>query len=378
VEVNRSLITIPPLSTESWASGYHLQQLFPDLDASLYEPATKSAETVLLLLHPTVGFLHHYALQPLAERGYAAMGLNTRYAWNDSTLEMENVALDIAAAVAVLRRRGFKHVILVGNSGGGAAVSFYQSQAESPSVTATPAGDPPDLTNVRLEAADGLVLLNAHPGRAEALTHWMDPAITDETDQFATDPDLDMFNAKNGPPYSAAFVERYRTMQRARNQRITDWVWDQLKRRSSGVTKDVNFIVYRTMADLRFLDLSLDPSDRPVGCLRGDTLTANYGVTGLGRFCTGRSWLSQWSLSASNGSAEHHLSRISVPALVVQGTADTGVFMSEAKGLFDAVPHSDKQFVPIPGGNHYFSGQPHELAKAIDSIDGWLRAHRFD
>ena len=37
----------------------------------------------------------------------------------------------------------------------------------------------------------------AHPGRAQVLTDWLDPSVTDETDMLAADPALDMYNAKN-------------------------------------------------------------------------------------------------------------------------------------------------------------------------------------
>ena len=73
----------------------------------------------------------------------------TRYIGNDSTLLMENCVLDIGAAIGFLRERGYEKVILVGNSGGGGLTAFYQSQAESPTITQTPAGDPPDLTTRR-------------------------------------------------------------------------------------------------------------------------------------------------------------------------------------------------------------------------------------
>ena len=52
-------------------------------------------------------------------------------------------------------------------------------------------------------------------------------------------------------------------------------------------------------ADLRFLDLSLDPSDRPVGCYAGDPAVANRGAFGLASACSLRTWLDMWSLAES-------------------------------------------------------------------------------
>ncbi len=116
----------------------------------------------------------------------------------------------------------------VGNSGGGGLTAFYQSQAESPTVTQTPAGDPPDLTKAALSPADGLLQMMAHPGRAIVYTEWLDPAIVDEHDPSRRDPDLDLFDPRNGPPFAPEFLQRYRAGQLARNRRITAWVREQL------------------------------------------------------------------------------------------------------------------------------------------------------
>ncbi|MEJ0066648.1 MAG: hypothetical protein WDM85_15570 [Caulobacteraceae bacterium] len=62
------------------------------------------------------------------------------------------------------------------------------------------------------------------------LTDWMDASVGHEFDPTRTDPALDPFNPDNGPPYSAAFIARYRAAQRARNQRITDWAKAELAR----------------------------------------------------------------------------------------------------------------------------------------------------
>ena len=55
-------------------------------------------------------------------------------------------------------------------------------------------------------------------------------------------------------------------------------------------------VVHRTDADLRGVDLSIDPNDRPYGSLFGrrPDLT-NYGIVGFGRLATPEAWLSTWS-----------------------------------------------------------------------------------
>lgn len=339
------------------------------LDGALYLPAERG-RTAIVLMHPTVSFHHHYALIPLAERGYTALGLDSRFAGNEGPLIMEHVLLDLAAGIRHLRDLGHDHVVLLGNSGGGALAAFYQAQAERPTVAAPPAGGPPDLTKAVLPPADALVVLNAHRGRAQVLTAWLDPAVADESDPLARDPELDMFDQRWGPPYEPAFVSRYRGAQEARNRRITAWVQD---RRAAGVP-DQAFVVHGTAADLRFLDLWLDPSDRVPGTYRGpDVRGANLAATGLGRCSTLSSWLSQWALDTTNAAAEPNLAACSVPVLFLQGTADQGIFPSDTESLYAAGGSSDRELHWIPGGTHYFDGQPQLLADVLARIETWLR-----
>ena len=91
--------------------------------------------------------------------------------------------LDLGACVRDAKERlGYAKVVLAGWSGGGALSLYYQEQAEKPWVTATPAGDPPDLTTAGLLPADAVMLLAAHTSRHGVLTLSLDPSILDESD----------------------------------------------------------------------------------------------------------------------------------------------------------------------------------------------------
>lgn len=340
---------------------------------SLHRAATP-ARTVVVVVHPASNFMGHYLLGPLSERGVDAVGLTTRYLGNDSMLLMENCVLDIGAAVAFLRGRGYERVILAGNSGGGGLTAFYQSQAESPTVTATPAGDPPDLTAATLPPVDALVELMAHPGRAIVYTEWLDPAVLDEQDPFRRDPELDLFDARNGPPYAPEFLARYRAAQLARSRRITAWVREQLAEldKDPDGPQDLPFTVHGTAAEPRFTDVTLDPSDREPGTMWGPARVANLMPASLGHATSLRSWLSQWSVDDSNCDGPRHLRRTHVPTLIMYGTADQVCFPEHARMMYDAVPHEDRRLLPVVGGTHYLQGQPELVAHVADTVVGWL------
>ena len=95
------------------------------------------------------------------------------------------------------------------------------------------------------------------------LTGWLDPSVTDETDPTSVDPELDMYADGREAPFDPEFVRRYRAGQRARNQRVTDWAKAELARLNAAGVPDRLFLLPRTWADLRFVDATLDPSDRP-------------------------------------------------------------------------------------------------------------------
>jgi fermentation-respiration switch protein FrsA (DUF1100 family) len=59
-----------------------------------------------------------------------------------------------------------------------------------------------------------------------------------------------------------------------------------------------------------------------------------------------------------------------VPALVIQSTADRGVFPSHAHTLFDALGATDKKLEFIPG-EHYFEGDGSDRERLADLIADW-------
>ena len=144
------------------------------------------------MAHPRVDFAQHYTIPYWVEAGFAACALNTRYLNNDMMMLHENLILDLAAAIRFLRdEEGFERIVMLGNSGGGSLFAYYDAQARAPKgqrVAAPPGGGPPDLNRFELPAADGLILLAAHPGQGMVLMGSIDAALANEHDPFASDP----------------------------------------------------------------------------------------------------------------------------------------------------------------------------------------------
>ncbi|MBL8384784.1 MAG: alpha/beta fold hydrolase, partial [Burkholderiales bacterium] len=189
------------------------------LEAHHLVPRAAPSKTVLVFMHPIGGTQYLPMVGGFARRGVHVISCNSRYPRNDTALIMEKVALDLAACVRHARDKlGYDKVVLAGWSGGGSLSLFYQAQAERPTVTATPAGDPPDLTQSRMPQADAVLLLAAHQSRARTLTEWLDPSITDEARPFERDPKLNLYDPANPaqPPYDSAFLAAYRAAQVAR------------------------------------------------------------------------------------------------------------------------------------------------------------------
>jgi pimeloyl-ACP methyl ester carboxylesterase len=200
----------------------------------------------------------------------------------------------------------------------------------------------------------------------------MDAAVIDENDPVATDPDLDLFNEDNGPPYSPEFLNRYRAAQVARNHAITDWAERELKRVRAGGFSDRPFTVMRTWADPRMVDPSIEPTMRQANhCYAGDPAKANRSPHGIAAACTLRNWLGMWSLRVAQTRAEPHLARITTPALVINAEADTGVFPSDAQRIFDALASTDKAQCSIVT-DHYFT-TPGARSEQADTIAKWIK-----
>jgi pimeloyl-ACP methyl ester carboxylesterase len=335
-------------------------------------------DVAYLVLHPAVNFMHHYLIEPMQARGRAMLGLNTRYVNNDSTLLAERVIQDIGAGVRFLRERGYKRVIYVGNSGGGSVGTLYQSQAENLTIDTTPDGEPIDLVADDFPPVDAIVLASSHIGRARHFGMSLDPSVIDENDLFSTDPELDMFNPDNGPPYDKAWLERYAAAQAARHQRITDRVLARLREFAhlpkERAAEDEPFIIHRTYARPQTLDLTIDPNDRPAAAsIWGGVRATNYSASILGRFTTLRSYLSQWSQLGRAGDGPARLAETSVSVFNIRFSADEGTYPSLTQEYSDAAKGRCDDYV-LQGARHFPYKQENGdrlIAELADVVAEW-------
>ena len=326
-------------------------------------------QTVLVFMHPIGGGAYLPMVNALARAGHHVIYANSRFRGTDSALIMEKVVEDLGEVINDAKTRlGYSKVVLAGWSGGGSLSLYYQQQAAA----------------LGFVPADAVMLLAAHISRHGTLTEWLDASILDESDPTKRDPQLDLYypDNPNQPPYTDEFLQRYRQAQIDRNRRITTWVrtkLDQLEAQGRG-DEEFCFVVHGTMADPRWLDPTVDPNQRTPGvCYLGDPRIVNNSPIGLARFCSLRSWLSQWSYDDARGDGVACGHDVAVPALVIGNLADDACTPSHTRRLFDAIGHPDKEMHEIAGANHYYAGpeQKRPLADAVGIVTDWLARHEF-
>ncbi len=346
-------------------------------------PGGRRWKTAVILSHPRGDFGVHYACPLLAAAGYAVLGFGTRYMGNDTDCLHESCIVDVQTVHDEMKRRGAEAVVLLGNSGGGSLMAMAQAQ---------------------LGIGDGWVGMAAHPGEGVFMNQVIDPSVADETDPFSRVPELDMYDPDNGwrpwpqpCSYDTSWLATYRAAQLARVARI-----DAIAKQSLADAEDARVrmgavdkaadparwrelraravfmkyhAIYRTLADPAYLDLSIDPDDRPMGSLFAfpDPLDANYGRGGLARMMTSRGWLSTWSGLSSHAKLADTMPQVTVPTILVHPTADTEIRLWQAAEIVDNAGAADKTYVEMKGAPHYLEGhRPEAMAIVAD----WM-AKRF-
>ncbi len=406
----------------------------------LYRPARRGprAAVGLIIMHPNSNYLDHIGGPELARRGFHVLCMNGQY-FNTRReyLIWEKVPLDVKSGVEHLRTLpGIETVVLVGHSGGGQLMPFYQNVAEN-GPDACRGGDRfVDCSDelAGLPPADGLVLLDAHHGYAANTLTALDPAVLDEARPNHIEPSLDAFNPANGynpggSRYTEDFRARYFRAQAERMLRLTERALARQRVIAAGTgvfPDDEPFLMARGQARLWQLDPSLLSRTRgayPVLKANGSTVTevprcvrvagvtpGGGGEPGLtpavnASFHQGavsysvRSWLSGNALRvdaerygatedaitgidwhSSNTSTPANLEGVRVPLLLVAMTGH--YWMVSGELFFERAGSADKELVFVEGASHNITpcraceqapGQYGDTVKrTFDHVAGWL------
>ena len=396
---------------------------------ALYRPDSGPVSHVAFLaIHRTSNFMNMIGNRELAQRGFFVLGMNPRSDNNEAIVNFENVALDIKQGIEYLRKQpGVRKVVLIGFSGGGPATSFYQAVAEQ---GVSYCQGPNKLTQCPdslkdLPKADGLFLLDAHPGNTINALRSLNPAVIDENDPSKLDPSLDPFNPANGfnpnghSVYSQEFLDRYFKAQAARMNRLIDKaraMRDELAAGKTVTTDDAPFIVYRNRARLMDFSMSVHPgSMRPQKLIRDDgsislepVRSVRVALTQNARldrtlengtmFLTLKSFLSANAIRAkdsmvdidwcsSNNSTPCAVKQISVPLLIA--AMGGHYFIADNEIHYDLAASKDKDYVVIEGAVHgqtaceacsKATGKSYGNAtkNLYDYVAKWAHAGRFD
>jgi len=385
-----------PASTAHAQSNPAYVQFSPAaVKGALYKPdAGPAPHVAVLLIHRTSNFLSHLATSELARRGFLVLAMNPRSDNNESAVIFEDNALDLKSGVEFLKRQpGITKVVLLGHSGGGPATSFYQAVAEKGISYCRGQGKivPCADTLAGLPRADGLVLVDAHPGVSVNGLRSLNPAVLNESDPHQIDPALDPFDRKNGfnpagpSKYSEAFKQKYFKAQADRMNRLISGARARLQRmhnETDTVSDDDVFLVVRGEgARLMELDPSVHHATlKPQKLLKNDGTIATQIVESVRpapitpgaparnasfvngtRLLTLRSFLSANAIRArdsmddidwcsSNNSTPCALRSITIPVLITAMGAH--YFIRDNEIHYEAAASADKDFIVVEGATH--------------------------
>jgi pimeloyl-ACP methyl ester carboxylesterase len=395
-------------------------------NALLKEPAqaSRNERIVLINTHPDhLNTFEYFAGRQMVARGYRVIEIN--YYGPERTFE--EFLTPIAAAVRYARTiPGVEKVVLMGHSGGGPELSYYQEIAENgPSACQEPNRlypcDPKGLTG--LPKADAVMLLEANIGAPHRM-YSLDPAV-DSSKPAARDPALDMYAPQNGfdpetdtAKYSDAFVKRFNAAQHVRSEKLIADAKAKLAAigNHTGPFKDDEPMVIPGMAEnslgarlnlpdgnvmsqthAAHMELMRDGS-APVHVVHSvrkpaATPVANRDTLGeTSQNTTIRHYLSFLALKttpdfaltrdmmkgidwrSSANSAPGNVEKINVPTLVMAGSCT--IHLVPLEMVFDHAAAKDKEFVVVEGGNHNFGPCRPEFGdsekRAFDYADAWL------
>ena len=241
------------------------------LIAALYQGAGPNASTALVVMHDSANFITAPPCVELNQRGFTALCSQALFS-NNAQLNWDQVALDIGYGVSYLRSLpGIQHVVLVGHSGGGADMAWYQNVAENGvAACQDPARLNPCGNNLAgLPPADGVVMLDSIPGQAFSnMQAWDASVLNPDGLTSHRNPSLYLFDPKNGyntdpnqsSTYSRAFINRYTRAEADREADLVNMAQQLQQQIASGqgdFSDDMPFPVGHDAARISTQDTSL-------------------------------------------------------------------------------------------------------------------------
>jgi hypothetical protein len=400
-------------------------RLMGNANAIVQEPATPDpvkSRFAILVAHPqNANTFNSFIARELSKRGYRVMMMNH---YGDET-DHEVFLAPIASAITHLRSLpGVQKVMFAGHSTGGTELTFYQDVAENGPKACADKVYPcrsKNLTN--LPKADGVMLLDSHNGASERVVS-IDPAYVDPRHSRERNPELDMFDPRNGftpatktAAYSPDFTRKYLAAQAARNNQLIDQALARLAKIEKGEGEykdDEPFVVRGTsnnvtgarlyLADMRLISKTRAPQKHlkadgtaPVEIVPSviDPQAEVDDLDSLERTTqnmTVRSFLSYFAMRARPdynltensvtglewravpNSVPGNVEGITVPTLIMAGTCAVHLVFSEIG--FDHSAAKDKEFVAVEGGDHSFSPCKPQYGESqkhtFDYVDSWL------
>ncbi len=362
---------------------------------ALYAPDSGPApKTGVLVIHRTANFMETLAYTELSQRGFLVLCMNPRSDNNEAAVWWNDIALDVKAGVEFLRAQpGIAKVLLWGHSGGGPTTTLYQAVAEkgTPYCNTPEKIIPCDKSLEGLPPADGVILVDAHPGNSVNVLRSINPAvlndeeIIDHNAEPKLDPSLDALNPANGydpggSHYTAEFKARYFAAQARRMNTLIEIARAKLSAMRAGAYRysdddyfpivqgsgwrlmQTDVSIHQTTAARRRL-LKNDGSIveeivRSVRVPAGSAPDSSFSNT---RMQTVRSFLSANAIRAedsmdkidwcsSNNSVPCAVQSISVPILI----APMGgyYFVRDNEIHYELAKSEDKEFIVIEGAVH--------------------------
>lgn len=409
---------------------------FARIDGVLRKRLGGRSSVVVIQTHPrrtSAMNLSAWPCRALVGCGFDTFAYNNRATNSAAGTEVitiwEDLALDVAAAVAEMRRRGYEYVVLYGHSAGGPLVSYYQNVAENGNAALN--GDAALSRfsgyirrdrDVTLPPADGLILQNTTTGTGFSFLMRLDGSIVDE-ERGIRDPQLDPFSDSNGfdaqtgeAHYDAEFRRTYAVSQAARMNRLIEVAQQKLARCRSGAGSflDDELIVIRGIrGELSCVDLDIaSRTQEPHTVFPGEQrkvvtskrrVVPHYALRNArfrdgGTVHTMSSFLSYRAirsypgifdpeavtpqacgvdLASTHSTTSANLSGTNVPLLITASTSDSQVHLPSAELAFNAaVSSADRYLAFVEGAEHDMTPVGPEYGDTrqthIDLLAQWL------